>query len=191
MRGLPGSGGCTRPCKSALAHVADGERGDAGVGGLDGGEEDGLGDVGGVHHGGLGDGFGGAAAAQGELGFDAAGAENPDADAVGAEFGVEGLGEADLGKFCGAVDGFVGGSLEAGDGGDEEDDAGALPDHGRRGVAGEEEGRAEVGGDELVEVFGGGFDQRFVVALAGVVDEEVEAAEAFEAKVGGGDGGRF
>lgn len=114
--------------------------GDAGVGGLGAGEEDGFGDVAGVHHGGLGDGLFGTAAAEGEFGFDAAGAEDADADAVGAEFGVEGLGKADLGEFGGAVDGFVGGSLEAGDGGDEEDGAGALPDHVRSGVAGEEEG---------------------------------------------------
>ncbi len=171
--------------------MADGEVGDAGVGGLGGGEEDGFGDVGGVHHVGLGDGLCGAAAAEGELGFDTAGAEDADADAVGAEFGVEGLGEADLGELGGGVDGFVGGALEAGDGGDEEDGAGALPDHGWGGVAGEEEGRAEVGGDEVVEVRGGGFGDGFVVALAGVVDEDVEAAEGFEGEVGGGDCGGF
>ncbi len=171
--------------------MPDGEGGDAGVGGLGGGEEDGFGDVGGVHHVGLGDGLGGAAAAEGELGFDTSGAEDANADAVGAEFGVEGLGEADLGELGGGVDGFVGGSLEAGDGGDEEDGAGALPDHVRGGVAGEEEGRAEVGVDEVVKVFGGRFGEGFVVALSGVVDEDVEAAEGFEGEVGGGDCGGF
>ena len=120
--------------------MADGEGGDAGVGGLGGGEEDGFGDMGGVHHAGLGDGFGGAAAAQGELGFDAAGAEDADADAVGAEFGVEGLGEADLGELGGGVDGLIGGSLQAGNGRDEKDGAGALADHVRGGLAGEKEG---------------------------------------------------
>ncbi len=52
-----------------------------------------------VHHVGVADGFFGAAFAEGELGFGAAGADGAYVDVVGAEFGVEGLGEAYLGEF--------------------------------------------------------------------------------------------
>ena len=117
------------------AHVADGELGDADVGGLETGEDDGGGDFGRVHHVGVADEFFGSPSAQAELGFDAAGADGADLDVMFAEFGVEGLGEAYLREFCGAVNGFSGSALQAGDGGDEEDGAGVLGDHMRGGVA--------------------------------------------------------
>jgi len=88
-----------RAFKATLAHVADGHLGDAGVGGLHAGEDDGLGHVFGVHHVGVADVVFGAAFAEGEFGFGASGADGSDVDVVGAEFGVEGLGEAYLGKF--------------------------------------------------------------------------------------------
>ena len=90
---------------------------------------------------------------EGELGFDAARADGADLDVVFAEFGVEGLREADLGEFGGAVDGLSSGALQAGDGGDEEDGAGVLRDHVRGDVAGEEEAGAHVGVHEGVVVF--------------------------------------
>lgn len=101
------------------AHVADGELGDADVGGLGAGEGDGGGDFCGVHHVGVTNEFFGSSSAEAELGFDAAGADGADLDVVFAEFGVEGLREAYLSEFGGAVDGLSGDALETGDGGDE------------------------------------------------------------------------
>ena len=98
-----------------------------------------------------------------------------------AEFGVERLREAGLGEFGGAVDGFAGDSLQAGDGGDEENGPAFFFDHDGCGVAGEEEAGLHVGVHEGVVVFDGGVDEVFVVSCAGVVDEDVEAAK-------GGDG---
>ena len=135
---------------------------------------------------GVADGVFGAAVAEGELGFDAARAKDADPEAVGAEFGIESLGEADLGELGGAVDALVGRALQAGDGGDEEDSAGAAFDHVRGGVAAEEEAGAQVGGDEGVEVLGRGLDERLVVSCPGVVDKDVELTEALD---GQGDGG--
>jgi hypothetical protein len=165
--------------------VADGHLEDAGVGGLEAGEDDGVGDVGGVHHVGVADIVFGAAVAEGELGFDAAGTDDADFDSVGTEFGVEGLAETYLSEFGSAVDGFVGVALQAGNRGYEEDGAAFLRDHRWRGVAGEEEAALHVGVHESVVVFDGGVDEMLVVAGAGVVDEDVEVAEGGEGKGNG------
>ena len=161
--------------------MPDGHLGDAQVWGLEAGEDDGFSYFGGVHHGGVADGVFGAAFAERELGFDAAGEDGSDFDVVFAEFGIEGLGEAGLGEFGGTVDGFSGDSLQAGDGRDEENGPAFLFDHDGCGVAGEEEAGLHVGVHEGVVVFDGSVDEVFVVSCAGVVDEDVEAAE-------GGDG---
>lgn len=92
-------------------HVADGELRDAYVGGLGAGEDDGSGDFGWVHHVGVADELFGTAVVEGELGFDSTRAEDADLDVELAEFRVEGLAEADLGEFAGAVDGLAGGTL--------------------------------------------------------------------------------
>ena len=68
--------------------MADSELKDAGVGGLETGEDDGLGYFMGLHHVGVADTLLGAAFAEGKLGFDAAGSDGSDLDAVLAEFGV-------------------------------------------------------------------------------------------------------
>jgi hypothetical protein len=146
-------------CRCSLAHVADGHLGDAGVGRLQAGEDDGFAYVFGVHHVGVADGVLGSASAEGELGPGAAGADGPDVEVVPAEFGVEGLGESYLGEFAGAVDGLSGVALQAGDGGDEEDDATLLGNERRSCVAGEEEAGLHVGVHELVVLFGGGVDE--------------------------------
>jgi len=148
---------------------------------LEASEGDGFGYFGGVHHGGVADGVFGAAFAQCELGFYAAGKDGSYFDVVFAKFGVERLGEAGLGEFGGAVDGFSGDSLQAGDGRDEENGPAFLFDHDGCGVAGEEEAGLHVGVHEGVVVFDGSVDEVFVVPCTGVVDEDVEAAE-------GGDG---
>lgn len=103
--------------------MADGQLRDADICWLEAGEEDGFGYFGGLHHVGAADVLFGAAFADGELGFDSAGEDGSDLDAVLAEFGVEGLREAGLGEFRGAVDGFACNALEAGYGGDEENGA--------------------------------------------------------------------
>ncbi len=167
--------------KKWLPHVADGHEGNADVGGLGTAEENGVGDVGGVHHVGCSDGLLRTAMADGELCLCAAGTDGSDVDAVLAELGVEGLGESDLGELGGAVDGFAGGALQAGDGRDEEQDTGLLRDHVGDSVAREEEAGLHVGVHELVILGGGGVDEIFVVACAGVVDENIDAAK-------GGDG---
>src|SRR6266567_4883202 len=118
--------------------MADGHLGDADVRGLEAGEDDGFGYLGGVHPVGVADHVFGAAFAEGKLGFDAAGKDGSYLDAVLAEFGVEGLGEAGLGELGGAVDGLSRGSLQAGYGGDEEKRTALLLDHVGNSVAGKE-----------------------------------------------------
>ena len=56
---------------------------------MEAGEDDGFGYFGGIHHGGVADGVFGAAFAERELGFDAAGEDGSDFDVVFAEFGIE------------------------------------------------------------------------------------------------------
>ena len=128
---------------------------------------------------------------RGELRLGAAGADYADVDAILAKFGVERLGEADLRELGRAVDGLTSGTLEASDGRDELDDAGALGDHQRRRVASEKEAGAHVGSHEVVVVRGRGVHEVLVVPCSGVVDEDVEVAEGLCGKRDGAEGGRL
>jgi hypothetical protein len=74
---------------------------------LGAGKQDRLSDVLGFEHCRLCDALFGAAFADGELGLDAAGIDRPDLDSVRAEFLVQSLGKADLGKLGGAIDGLA------------------------------------------------------------------------------------
>ncbi len=130
-------------------HVRDTE-----VGGLGAGEDDGFCDLLGLHHAGGPDGVFGSSVAEGELGFDTAGADNAYLYVELAEFGVERLAEADLGEFGGGVYGLSGCALEAGDRGDKENGPAALLDHDGGGVAGEEEAGLHVSVHDGVVLIG-------------------------------------
>ena len=130
----------------------------------------------------------------GELGLDAgagaheARADGGDADAFVAEFGVEALGEAGEGEFAGDVGQEVGDGDLSADRGDV-DDGGfaavdfALLEHAGEGGANGVEGGVKVGvhgaleGDERLVFDGSDLDD------AGVVDEDIEAAEVGEGLV--------
>lgn len=108
-----------------------------------------------------------------EAGFCWAGAEGGDGDAAAFEFVGDGVGEGEDVGFAGVVDGHQGAGLKGGGGGDVEDAAGALGDHG-----GEEEfGQRGEGVDvevEHVEFFlEVGFEEKAEVAVACIVDEDV------------------
>ena len=171
--------------------MSDGHLGDADVGGLEASVDDSVGYVCGLHHVGVADGVFGATFAEGELGLGAAGADAAYVYVVLAELGVEGLGEANLGELGSAVNGLSSEALQASDGGDKLDDAAFLGDHQRRGVTGEEEAGLHVGVHEVVVLVSGGVGEVFVVAGAGVVDEDVELAEGAEGKGDGLLGGVF
>ena len=124
-----------------------------------------------------------------------AGADGGDADAFVAEFGVEAFGEADEGEFAGDVGEHVGHGEFAADAGDVDDGGVAVAGFAveqvrERGVGGVEGGEevgghgAAVGGEGLV-FDGADFDD------AGVVDEDVDAAEVADGVVDehGGLGG--
>ncbi len=124
-----------------------------------------------------------------------AGADGGDADAFVAEFGVEAFGEADESEFAGDVGEHVGHGEFAADAGDVDDGcvfvAGvAVEQVGKRGVGGVEGGEevgghgSAIGGDGLV-FDGADFDD------AGVVDEDVDAAEVADGVIDehGGLGG--
>ncbi len=168
-----------------LPHVTDGHLGDANVCGLGYGEEDGGSGVVGVHHGGLLNALFGATVADGELRLDAAGAKDGDLDAEGVELFSEGLAEAHLGELAGAVDAFVGNAGEACDGGDEDDIAGALLQEGGENSLREDKAAADVAVHHGVEVLQGGVCEGFVVADAGVVDQDVDASVGLERGVAG------
>ncbi len=121
-----------------------------------------------------------------------AGADRSDAHAFVAEFGVETFGETDEGEFAGDIGEHVGHGEFAADAGDVDDGCvfvSGLPveEMGKRGVRGVEGGEevgghgAAVSGDGLV-FDGADFDD------AGVVDEDVDAAEVADGVVDEGDG---
>ena len=116
-----------------------------------------------------------------------AGADGGDADAFVAEFGVEAFGEADEGELAGDVGEHVGHGELAAYAGDVDDggvavDGVAAEKMGERGVGGVERGvevrghGAAVGGEGLV-FDGADFND------AGVVDEDVDAAEVADGVV--------
>lgn len=166
-------------------HVADCHLRDANVWGLQAGEEDGFGDGLRLHHVGATDVIFGAALAKGEFGLSASGTDGTDVDVVLAEFGIECLGKADLGELGSTVNGLASVTLEAGDGRDEEKDAALLRNHLWYGVTREEEAGLHVGVHELVVLGARGVDEVFIVSGAGIVDEDVEAAEGRERELHG------
>ena len=113
-----------------------------------------------------------------------AGADGGDADSLVAEFGVEAFGEADEGELRGGVGEHVGGGDLSADGSDVNDGGAASPDEWgllaqvREGGPGGVEGGKEVDlHGALEDLEGLGFDGADVDD-AGVVDEDVDAAEA-------------
>ena len=59
-----------------------------------------------------------------------------------------------------------------------------LAAHRVRGLLHQEEGRAHIDGEDAVEEFGAGVEDRAAVGIAGGIDQDVDAAEGI---VGGGD----
>jgi hypothetical protein len=110
---------------------------------------------------------------------DGAGAERVDADAFAGGFGGGDAGESEQSGFGGGVGGAPSECGFGGEAGDVEDDAVAALVHFGESGFGEEERGAEVDVDHVFEVGERVFldgDDRAVVA--GVVDEDVDAAEA-------------
>lgn len=119
-------------------------------------------------------------------GGDVAGADGGGGDARAAEFHAEAVGEGEQGGLGGGVEVEPGQGDHGGDGGDIDDGAVALGAEVRQGEAGEVDGGVEV---EFVEVLPGGLRQERrggIGAGAGVIDENVDAAEVGE---GGGESG--
>lgn len=118
-----------------------------------------------------------AEAGFGEFGEGAAGVDGGDGDVVGAEFHAEAATDEVDGGFGGAVEGEAGQGGLADDGGDIDDLAAALAFHvGDGGLGAVEEGE-DVGVEEGLHVGRGDFVEAAVLAEAGVVDEDIEAAE--------------
>jgi len=111
-----------------------------------------------------------------DIGIGCAGEQRDDADAFGAEFFAEGVGEAE-GSVLGGVVGCVSGEDAGGrDGEIVHDGAAAL--HHCQCRLGHEEHSGQIG---FENIFPGGkrklFDGQIGMGNAGVVDEDVEAAE--------------
>ncbi len=143
-------------------------------------------DVGWAHHFGAGLGCRRDRAFIEDVGIDVAGEDRAGAEAVGAFFGVEGLGEAGEAKFRGDVgDAGLGAGFETRLGVDEDEGTGAARAHGWEQRLYTVDGAVEIGRHELVI---GGEWQLGPAAARGVgacgVDEGIDVAEARE------DGGR-
>ena len=169
---------------SAHVHAAVDVEGVAGdVAGVFGGEEgDGVGDVevgsGAAErdvlgHGGL--------LVVGEDGghgrLDVSGGDCIDRDGAAGELPREGFGEADEAGFGGGVVGLAGLTGFADDRGDVDDAAPAVFDHLGHDGLGKEKGPGEVGGEDVVPVLALHAEGEDVAGDAGVVDEDVNAAE--------------
>ncbi len=104
----------------------------------------------------------------------------------GPGFGTQGFGEAEDGPLGGAVGGQAGDAHQAGGGGDVDDAAEVAAVHLREDGVGDAEHCVEIdvhgampGGDLLIGEVSGGHE-------AGVVDEDVDAAEGFLGGTGAG-----
>ena len=114
--------------------------------------------------------------------FNEAWGDGVDADG-GAEGAGEGFGHHDEGGFAGAVGDGAAGADDAGDAGDVDDDAAFANGEGFAGGAGGLEWAFEVDGEDAVPVFiahGVEVGEVDEAGGAGVVDEDVEAAECFD-----------
>ena len=114
--------------------------------------------------------------------FDEAGGDGVDADG-GAEGAGEGFGHHNEGGFAGAVGDGAAGANDAGDAGDVDDDAAFASGECGAGGAGGLKGAFEVDGEDAVPVFiahGVEVGEVDEAGGAGVVDEDVEAAECFD-----------
>ncbi len=126
----------------------------------------------------------------GHVGEERAGAEAVDGDAVGAEIEGAGAGEADEGGFAGAVNVALEAAADAEDAGDVDDAAPLAGFHAGDDGAGEGHDGGEVHLDVAVPDFVGDFVDGLGIVDAGVVDEDVDLAEAFFGFDGEGfDGG--
>ena len=150
------------------------------------GEPHTRGDVGRAHHFGAGLGCRRDRAFIEDVGVDVAGEDRAGAEAVGAFFSVEGLGEAGEAKFRGDVgDAGLRAGFETRFGVDEDEGAGAARPHGREQRLYTIDGAVEIGRHELV--IRGEWQLGPAAARgvgAGGVDEGIDVAEARE------DGGR-
>ena len=161
--------------------------------GVVGGEEDGGGGdvvgLAGAAERGFGDGIlveigADEAGGVGAFGFDDAGVEGVDADALGAELEGEDAGDGVDRTLGGGVD-RAGGRRDAADQRADVDDAAALAEVLGRGLGDEQEAE-DVDVELLVEVLGGdGFEGAELVD-AGVVDEDVELAVVLDGGVDDG-----
>lgn len=110
-------------------------------------------------------------------GFEPAGGEAIDSDAVDAPVIGEGHGELFGAAAAGSVGCEAGVSGDGGDGADVDDAAVFGGDHRLEGdLLGEEEGTAEVGVEDEVPVVPGDFGGGFADVATGVVDEDVDGA---------------
>ncbi len=114
----------------------------------------------------------------GVVGGDIAGGDGIDADAVFGEFVGHQHGEALDAAFGGGVTGHEDAALEAEHGGHVNDFA-ALPlgNHLTCGGLGEEEGRGEIDGEDVVPILGGVLGEGLSANDAGVVHEDIEPPE--------------
>ena len=113
----------------------------------------------------------------GHRGLNVARGDGVDGDVAAGEFAGEGLGEADEAGFGGGVVGLAGLASFADDGRDVDDAAPAGFEHGLHAGLGYEEGAGEVGGEDVVPVFALHAEGKGVAGDAGVVDEDIDAAE--------------
>ena len=111
------------------------------------------------------------------FGAEPAWGEAIDGDVVGAPVGGETHGELFDAAAAGSVWGEAGVTGDAGDGADVDDAAGLALDHAAGDGLADEEGAAEVGFEDGVPVVPCDFEGWFAAIAAGVIDEDVDAAE--------------
>jgi hypothetical protein len=114
----------------------------------------------------------------GVVGGEVAGGDGVDVDAAGGPLVGEGLGELADAAFGRGIGRDVDASLEGEQRGDVDDFAAALGEHVAAGVLGEAEDTGEVDIDDSLPVFGGVVGGGGAADDAGVVDEDVNGAEA-------------
>ena len=111
------------------------------------------------------------------FGAEPAWGEAIDGDAVGAPVGGEAHGELFDAAAAGSVGGETCVACDAGDGADVDDAAGLALDHAAGDGLADEERAAEVGFEDCVPVVPCDFEGWFAAVAAGVIDEDVDAAE--------------
>ena len=174
-----------------LRHRAHAHFDDARLGGLRAGHEHHGGDILGVQHFGFAHGLFGAAFADGEFRFHAAGTNHTHLDAVRTQFAIERLREAHLRELGHAIHRLIRKTVDARHRGNHQDGAGFLLQHDRDGVPGEQERRFYVGIHQLVVFGGAGIDETLVISRAGVVEQNVDATEGIHRGFHGANGGVF